>query len=315
MAPFSQLKHPLSPTAAHPVDAPEVQNPEIESLRRRIAAIEGNATPFAGTGIPRIHLDEEQGPLDRALPWGGLPRGVLHEIAVGRGVGEPAAAVSFAAVLLARFATGGTRGGSAAGGGTIGGTVLWVRPPEACGGRDAGLYGPGLAAFGLDPARLIIANAGTPRDALWAIEEGLRAPELAAVLGETDGIGLNASRRLQLAAGESGVTGLLLRRAGALDPAALPPSAAVTRWRVRPAPAANTPGLTRWHLDLLRCRGGIPCSWIIDHDQETHRLALAAPLSGGPASPDLPALTFPEGVVPKHATSEQHQPEPAALAG
>lgn len=309
-----------TPPLKHSAKTPEVQNPGIESLRRRIAAIEGNATPFAGSGISRVCLDGEHGALDGALPWGGLPRGVLHEIAVGRGAGEPAAAVAFAAVLLARLA----KGEGTAKDGTMGGTVLWVRPPEACGGRDAGLYGPGLAAFGLDPARLIIANAGTPRDALWAIEEGLRAPELAAVLGETDGIGLNASRRLQLAAEESGVTGLLLRRAGALDPAALPPSAAVTRWRVRPAPSANTsglvPGLSHWHLDLLRCRGGIPCSWNINHDQETHRLALAAPLSGGPADPALPALTFPEGVLPKHATPqnsgpEEHRPEPAVLAG
>lgn len=299
----------------------------IELLKRRIAALEGNAAQFGNAGdagAAAVSLDTA---LDETLPWRGLPRGVLHEIAVGRGPGEPAAAVSFAAVLLARLANAGANAGARPG------TILWVRPPQnqgavsdtICGGRDAGLYGPGLAAFGLDPSRLIIANAGTPRDALWAIEEGLRAPGLAAVLGETDGIGLNASRRLQLAAEESGVTGLLLRGAGALDPAALPPSAAVTRWRVRPAPffsgpssSETTAGLSRWHLDLLRCRGGVPCTWTIDHDQETHRLALAAPVSGGPldaAQPAFPSgLTFPEGVLPKHA-AEDDAKERAALAG
>src|SRR5215469_14130796 len=86
-----------------------------------------------------------------------------------------------------------------------GGTVLWcLSRPD--------LYGPGLAAHGLDPARLVLVRA--PRDAeiLWAMEEGLRSTGLAAVVGEVGTLAAVASRRLQLAAERSGITAFLLRR-------------------------------------------------------------------------------------------------------
>lgn len=64
-------------------------------------------------------------------------------------------------------------------------------------------------------------------------------------------------RRLQLAAETGGGLGLLLRP----DIADLAPSAAMTRWRIGPLPAAQAeaglddPG---WQLELLRARGGTP---------------------------------------------------------
>jgi protein ImuA len=44
------------------------------------------------------------------------------------------------------------------------------------------------------------------------MEEGLKCRGLAAVVGEATRLSLTASRRLQLAAGESGVTAILIRR-------------------------------------------------------------------------------------------------------
>ena len=186
--------------------------------------------------------------LDAALPWGGLPQGALHEVIAAD---EPAAAAAtgFCTALLAALVS--TSSGHAA--------VLW-------GARDAMLYGPALAAFGLDPTKLIIARVRRSRDVLWVMEEGLRSAQLGAVLGEIDDISLFASRRLQLAAETSGVTAFLLRK-GALAPLdRLPPCAAVTRWRVRPAPGN---GLARptWQLELLRCRGGLPRSWTVAYRQ------------------------------------------------
>ena len=54
--------------------------------------------------------------------------------------------------------------------------MLWCSPPGSLWAR------PGRS--GLDPARLVLVRA--PRDAeiLWAMEEGLRAPGIAAVVGE-----------------------------------------------------------------------------------------------------------------------------------
>lgn len=177
--------------------------------------------------------------LDTALPDGGLPLGCLHEVAAqDRGAGT-----AFAAVLLARLAM------------ARDAPVVWIVR-----GRD--LHAAGLAAYGLTPERLIAVRAVRDADALWAMEEALRCRRLAAVLGEAGRIDLTASRRLQLAAEAGGVTGVLLHADGGQAGAA---SAAVTRWRVAPAPSATwgEPGVgePRWRIDLLRCRGGRPGSW------------------------------------------------------
>lgn len=205
----------------------------LADLRTRIRRLEGVGGEDGGClpfGVPE---------LDAALPDGGLPLGCLHEVtAEDRGAGT-----AFAAALLARLAM------------DRGAPVLWIV-------RDRDLHAAGLAAYGLTPDRLIAVRAVRDADALWAMEEALRCKRLSAVLGEADRLDLTASRRLQLAAEAGGVTGLLLHagdgRAGAA-------SAAVTRWRVAPAPSATVdePGVgePRWRLDLLRCRGGRPGSW------------------------------------------------------
>ena len=259
----------------------------LEDLRARIRRLERHAPerddpPGAlALGAPGI---------DGALPWGGLPRASLHEI-----IGGDGAASGFCAALLARLA--GDRG-----------SVLWCRR-----GRD--LYGPGLAAFGLDPGRLIVVRGRTPTDILWAMEEGLRSGSLAAVLGETDGIGPTAARRLQLAAEAGRVTALLLRSAhGKTAPA-------VTRWRISAAPGVPAKGhegahgsLTGagapwWRVELLRCRApgragnaienpghpgapsgkrtpGAPRSWLVEwRDGTTGGFTVAAELRDRPADP------------------------------
>ena len=241
------------------------------TLRARMALIEGMAQ--AAGDIPTLPLAPVLGSpaVDAALPWGGLPLGVLHEVSATPGDG--AAATGFCAALLARLA----------------GPVLWVT-------REDRLHGPGLAAFGLGPAHLIVARAHWQRDVLWVVEEGLRTSRLAAVLGEVEAIDLRASRRLQLAAEASGVTGILLRRAGPAALAHPPPSAAVTRWRVSPAADPDsTPliGPPRWRLALLRCRGGRPGAWTVqyhhreeepENGDETDRLAPPALLRHRPAA-------------------------------
>src|SRR6202048_1917870 len=131
--------------------------------------------------------------IDRVLPGGGLARGALHEILGASGDEEDGA---LAAGIVGRLAAQRSLGGD--------GMVLWCLPrPD--------LYGSGLAAHGLDPGRLVLVRA--PRDAeiLWAMEEGLRAPGIAAVVGEIGSFPMVASRRLQLAAERSGITAFLLR--------------------------------------------------------------------------------------------------------
>ena len=120
------------------------------------------------------------------------------------------------------------------------------------------------------------------------MEEGLREKGLAAVIGEVTRLGLTASRRLQLAAETSGVPVFALRRWWNVAEKELTglPSAAATRWRISPfiSHAPPAPGLARarWHVDLLRCRGGEPHSWILEACDAKGRLALPADLADRP---------------------------------
>ncbi|MGR0183525.1 ImuA family protein [Azospirillum aestuarii] len=205
----------------------------LADLRARIRGLEG----LGGEGARVLPFGLPD--LDGAFPAGGLPLGCLHEVAEE----EPGAGTAFAAHLLARLAS------TAA-------PALWVVR-----GRD--LHAAGLAAYGLTPDRLIAVRATRDADALWAMEEALRCKRLSAVLGEVGGLDLTASRRLQLAAESSGVTGFLLQSTARRSAA----SAAVTRWRIAPAPSWTAePGVgdPRWRAELERCRGGRPGAWLVE---------------------------------------------------
>ena len=243
---------------------PELRE-RIRRIERPVAAVHG-ILPF---GIAAI---------DRVLPGGGLALGALHEI-LGAGGDEEDGAVTaaFAAGILGRLATQESSAGD--------GTVLWCLPhPD--------FYGPGLTAHGLDPARLVLVRA--PRDAeiLLAMEEGLRAPGIAAVVGEVGTLPAVASRRLQLAAERSGITAFLLRRWRDGGQAARErnlPNAAVTRWRVAALPSQPLPGEPgvghpRWRVELLRCRAGEPACWEVEGADATGHVSLASALADRPAA-------------------------------
>lgn len=211
--------------------------------------------------------------IDRVLPGGGLARGALHEI-LGMGSDEEdgALAAAFAAGILGRLAAQESLAGNA--------MVLWcLSRPD--------LYGPGLAAHGLDPANLVLVRASRDAEILWAMEEGLRAPGIAAVVGEVGTLTAVASRRLQLAAERSGITAFLLRRwrdGGQAVRERNLPNAAVTRWRIATLPSQppwREPGVgrPRWRVELLRCRGGEPACWEVEVADATGHVSLAAALA------------------------------------
>lgn len=237
----------------------------MDRLRAAIVRIERGGTlagpPPLPFGLPV---------LDAALPGGGLPAGVLHEVmGTGPDLRHAAAAARFAAGILARLR----------------GPVLWVL-------ERADLFAPGLAGAGLHPDRVIYARAG--RGGLLAMEEGLRHRGLAGVVLELPGpLSLTASRRLHLAAEASGVMALVLRRPWTVGEAPAGATAAATRWQVSALPsgpvvphAPGVPGLgrVRWRLDLLRCRGGRPGSWDVEACDAEGRLGLVSPLADGPAA-------------------------------
>jgi protein ImuA len=232
------------------------QRTELANLRHQIMRLEGGRHHHRPLSFSLPSIDQR-------LPQGGLALGALHEMIEGGPSAEFAgAATLFVAGIAARLR----------------GPVLWCLSR-----RD--LFAPGLTNAGLHPDRVIYAETFREREVLAVMEEGLREQGLAAVVGEVTRLGLTASRRLQLAAEASGVPALALRRWWTVAEKELTglPSAAVTRWRIAPfaSHAPPTPGLgrARWHVELLRCRGGEPHSWIVEACDAKGRLALPADLA------------------------------------
>jgi hypothetical protein len=261
--------------------------------------------------------------IDRYLPQGGLACGALHEVVPD--AGATPAAFGFLAALLARVSSPPhpnsgvpefgqsqsdrsqkhpTSIGEGLGVGvgrfckTVdvfpsppdppphpppqGGSVFLVLPTYGL--RDYGRpYGHGLNALDLDPSRLILAETAHRKDTLWAMEEALRSRAPAAVAGVIDQLDLKTSQRLHLAATDCGLPLFLLRPAEILEA-----SAAATRWRVGPAPAARDRFgqiiRARWRLKLERCRNGRAGEWMVEYDHVAHRFSLAAALAD-PAFP------------------------------
>lgn len=236
----------------------------VHDLRQRIARLEGGAgggrrasLPF---GIARI---------DNHLPGGGLALGALHElIGGGPDLMHGAATALLAAGTLAR----------------VKGPVLWCLPS-----RD--LFAPALAGAGLHPDRLIYAETRDESAVLPVAEEGLRYRGLAGVVAETGRLTLTASRRLQLAAEESGVTAIVIRRWRRAGELPADGTAAVTRWRVSALSSAtiSAPGVgrPRWRLELLRCRGGEPADWTVEACDATGHLRLAPDVADRSAAPAI----------------------------
>ncbi len=264
----------ISSNTLAPPAANDAAPPVAAELRERVRRLErAHSAQRAGRaavplGIPAI---------DALLPDGGLLAGALHEIEAGptlsgRVAPHDGAALGFAAHLIGRFGPG---------------TLLWCRQPS--GAFDAPPYAATLATW-FDPARLLMITTRRDEDLFWAMEEGLRCPGIAAVLGETRAADPTAGRRLSLAAEKSGVPALLLR------PQPAPPqSVCTTRWRIASAPSRSTPGLgdigvPRWCLELRRNRFGTPSvdefpSWLVEWNDETNSLAVvpqAIDRSAGP---------------------------------
>ncbi len=142
-------------------------------------------------------------------------------------------------------------------------------------GEQGRPHGPGLPGISL-----ILAPVTTAAEALWTLEQALRSGAVSLALGAVDGATLAQTRRLDFAARQGGTVGLLLPRG--LDGL----SAARRRWRVSTLQSAadpddpRAPGPARLTAELVRGRGERPGIWILEQDDETHRLRLADRLAG-----------------------------------
>jgi protein ImuA len=145
-------------------------------------------------------------------------------------------------------------------------------------------YGPGLQAFRARNG-FVLVETRTEALALWAMEQALRSGGAALVIGTVDGAELAQTRRLEFAARDGGCSGLLLRsRSGDL-------SAARRRWRVTTIASGNdafderAPGRMTIRAEMTRSRMERPGVWMLEQDDETHRLRLADRLAGDGLGP------------------------------
>lgn len=237
---------------------------DMAALRRMVTAIEGN-DPQGGFETDREKDGRSRrftlghSDADQAFPHG-LAGNALHEI-VAQNPGATMAASGFALALACRMATRQR-------------PVVWIEE-ERAEVEHGGLYPPGLAAFGIDPAALLIIRCPDAKQVLKAandaLETGNGRAHLSAVVTSVTGqpkcLDLTASRRLLLAAEAAGLAVLLLKS----HPSGQS-SAAVSRWRIAPAPSrssgANAPGNPTFSAVLERNRHGTCGQWIMEWNND-----------------------------------------------
>lgn len=223
-------------------------NPDsMRFLRAAIAEIEaseGLALQKAGRKLP----SGSGLPLEMALDG-------LHEIVPAR-AGDHAAACGFA-LALARVLSKADQA-----------PIFWI-VEDFCIHENGMPYGPGLMQMGIDLENLVLIRTAQARDALFAMEEALKAG-VGIVIGQIWAMqrfyDLTASRRLALAARAGGFAAIMIYPA-AQKPAANEPfwgmaSAAVTRVEIASASSAPIaglgrlaiPGAAQWNLRVMKAR-------------------------------------------------------------
>lgn len=211
----------------------------IHQLKKDILSLEGMKVLPSDL---RIKLDFP--PIESAFPQGTFPVGCMHEMISDSTVGT-AANYGFLAFLLSKFMR-------------DGGMIVWI-------GSFPTLFPAALKAFGLEPDKIIFINLKKNEDRLWTLEESLRCEQFSAVIGEIGDINFKESRRLQLAAEKSRVTGFILRQPQKKTSTI----ACVSRWKVTSLPG-NIPegmpgvGFPRWEIDLMKIRNGSPGKWEVE---------------------------------------------------
>jgi protein ImuA len=225
----------------------------LASLRGAVARLETAGCERLSARVPLGHAEA-----DDALK-GGLALGALHEVFAEEG--RQGTAASGFALGLVRRVTQNRR------------FVLWITQNFA-GCETGDLAMPGFVELGLDPRFIIAVRADNAEMALRAAADGLSCNALGAVVtelwGEPKAFDAVASRKLTLAAGNSGVTGVMLRLAAAPEV-----STAETRWIVRaarspPSSRAAVWGAPAFDAELVRNRHGPTGRWIMHWNCDAH---------------------------------------------
>jgi hypothetical protein len=228
----------------------QAQSPEqvVLTLQEQIARLE------------RTHVPSEEAlvssgcdALDRLLPHRGFRWGTLVEwLAMERGGG-----VETLAFQAAREAC------------RAGGTLVVVD-------RLREFYPPAAVRLGIDPEAMIVVHTLNEADHLWALDQSLRSPGVAAVLAWPEQLDGRTFRRLQLAIEQGGGLGLLVRSERMRNE----PSWADLRLLVEPVPVASPEASRRLRVHVLRSRGGTRGESVeVEINDETCPVHLASQLA------------------------------------
>lgn len=243
---------------------------QLDRLRAKIRAIEPRAlgTPAGGHSSPETAMQLQPG---------------LHEFCPADYLDTPAA-LAVQAGFMATHLDGTEQHPP----------LVWVR---LAGDRSQDFGAPyplGLKQWGLSPEQILLAEAQDMGDALWAMEEALRAGAwLIGEVGQAPQYNLTRSKRLSLAARKRGGLALILR-----SHLAVSPSAALSRWRISARAsharawrgATGLPGLGHptFRAQLERVRGGPPADFDIEWKNAAFHVLKPAALANRPAD-DVPA--------------------------
>jgi protein ImuA len=183
-------------------------------------------------------------PIENAFPHARFPVGCMHEF-ITLSPEDASVTNAFIAGLLHNRMQ-------------LGGACLWISAAR-------NLFPAALKAYGIEPHQFIFIDLKKERDVFYATEEALKCNKLVAVFSEIKDIGFKESRRLQLSAEKSRVTGFLLR----YQPRLTNTIACVSRWQVTAMPSVLNDGMPgvgfpRWKVELLKVRNGVPGKWIVE---------------------------------------------------
>ena len=136
------------------------------------------------------------------------------------------------------------------------GPVVWIADQA-----DNASFSPTGAQSIIDPTRIISVACVSRAESLWATEQALRMGGIGAVVVELwDGPSLKESRRLQLAAEEGGVLGVILIAGRAQT------SATQTRWFCKASSKCDA----KWVWEMIKNKNGLGGVWrvdVADHDE------------------------------------------------
>ncbi len=215
----------------------------ITSLKKNILPLQGFKSLSTDNDI-----DLDFHPIENAFPKTKFPIGCTHEF-LTTCLEDVASTNGFIAFLLSKLMQ-------------FDGSAIWISASRT-------LFPAVLKRFGVEPHKIIFIDLKNERDVLYATEECLKCKRIAAVVAEIKYISFKESRRLQLAAEQSRVTGLLVHQQSKI----INTTACISRWRITSLPRelpGEMPGIgfPRWNVELLKVRNGKSGTWQVEYSSK-----------------------------------------------